>query len=501
MGTSDKILSIDISSKKVKVAIISDRLELESVSVHGYDIIDEDVDGFAKRFNMDDMWDKVILGIKNVIKENKPENIIGISSCGQRMATVFLDKQGNEIYGGPNTDIRGIDSAYLIEDKFSEEELFKITAHTPSLMFTLARLLWFQEEEEDKYENIGKVLMLDDWIVYKFTGEFYTDYTSVGESQLFDISKRNWSSEIIDTFEIKPEILPEIVDSGTIVGELKSDLINKFGINQKNIPVLKGCGDTQANLLGMGVIEEGNIGISLGTTAPVHLVVNKPITDPDLNFWSDCHVIKDKWLIEANTGGTGRVFDWFKDAFISDSKRDANEIMNNLISRSKPGAGSIFAYLGPELMALKDQTSIKRGVFVFPPPSMIGEELPKLENFARSAIESICFGINENFQALHQFTQSEINTFCSGGMSKSREFCEILTNILSKEIMVPIVRDSAFIGNAIITLLGLKHYSNYKEIIKDLIKYETFNVEALISEEYKSIYTQWKNLKNKIDDL
>ncbi|MFX0105798.1 MAG: FGGY family carbohydrate kinase, partial [Candidatus Hodarchaeota archaeon] len=218
MVNSGKILSIDISSKKVKVAIISDRLELESISVYGYDIINEDVNGFAKRFDMIDIWNKVKLGIKNVIKENKPDNIIGISSCGQRMGTIFLNKQGTEIYGGPNTDIRGIDSAYLIEDKFSEEELFKITAHTPSLMFTLARLLWFQEEKEDQYEKIGKILMLDDWIVYKFTGEFYTDYTSVGESQLFDIRKKKWSKEIIETFDIKSDILPEIVDPGTIVG-------------------------------------------------------------------------------------------------------------------------------------------------------------------------------------------------------------------------------------------------------------------------------------------
>ena len=178
MGDSDKILSIDISSKKVKVSIVSEILELESVSVQGYDIIDEDINGFAKRFELDKIWNKVKIGIKNVIKENKPESIIGISSCGFRMATIFLDKYGNEIYGGPNTDLRGIDSVYLIESKFSEEELFKITAHSPSLMFSLARLLWFQEEAEDQYKNIGKILMIDDWLVYKLTGEYYTDYSS-----------------------------------------------------------------------------------------------------------------------------------------------------------------------------------------------------------------------------------------------------------------------------------------------------------------------------------
>ncbi|MFX1343998.1 MAG: FGGY family carbohydrate kinase [Promethearchaeota archaeon] len=501
MVNSEKILSIDISSKKVKVGIISDKLELESVSVQGYNTIDEDIHGFAKRLNMDKIWNKVKIGIKNVMREIKPDNIIGISSCGQRIATVFLDNKGNEIYGGPNTDIRGIDSAYLIEDQFTEERLFNITGHSPSLMFTLARLLWFQEEQEDQFENIDKILMLDDWIGYKLTGMCYTDYTSIGESQLFDVKYKKWSKEIIETFNINSRILPEIIDPGTIIGDLKSDLKKEFGLNQKEIPVVKGCGDTQANLLGMGAIEHDNIGISLGTTAPVHLVINKPLIDPNFNFWTECHAVKDKWLIEANAGGTGRVFDWFKDAFILESQGEANEIINDYLSKVKPGAGSTYAYLGPELMAVKDQTSIKRGVFIFQPPSMIGEELPRLEHFTRSVIECICFGILENFQALQNFAESEVMTFCAGGMSKSEEFCKILTNILKTEIKVPNVKDAAYIGNAINTLIGLKLYPDYKSVINEFIKYKSFEVNPVIAEKYNSIFIKWKNFKMKVDNL
>ncbi|MBY8990134.1 MAG: FGGY-family carbohydrate kinase [Candidatus Lokiarchaeota archaeon] len=501
MVYSDKILSIDFSSRKVKVAIVSDKLELESVSTQEYEIIDEDIDGFAKRFEMDKIWNKIKVGIKNVIKENKPDRIIGISSCAQRIATVFLDKKGMEIYGGPNTDLRGIDSAYLIEDEYSEEELFTITAHSPSLMFTLARLLWFREEEKNKYDDIGKILMLDDWIGYKLSGLSFTDYTSIGASQLFDIKKNKWSMEIIENFNINPQILPEITDSGMIIGDLKSDLRREFNLKQEKIPIIKGCGDTQANLLGMGAVEPGVIGISLGTTAPVNLVVNKPLIDPNLNFWTECHVKKGTWLIEANAGGTGRAYDWFKDTFVRDSQGDVNEIINNYLSNIEPGAGSTFAYLGPELMAVKDQTSIKRGVFVFQPPSMIGEELPKLEHFARSVIEGICFGILENYLALQQFSPSKPITFCGGGMSKSKEFCKILANILNTELTVPYTKESAFIGNAINTLLGLNLYSDYKKIYDDLMKFEIFSADQSISKEYQSIFTQWKNLKNKIDQL
>ncbi len=500
MGISEKILSVDISSKKVKVGIISEKLELETVSIQEYHSFDEDINGFAKRLDMNDIWNKVKIGIKTVIKKNKPDSIIGISSCGQRMATVFLDKQGNEIYGGPNTDMRGIDSAYLIEDEFSETELFNITAHSPFFMFTLARLLWFKEEREELYENFGKILMLDDWIVYKLTGKYYSDYSSLGESLLFDIRKKRWSQEIIEAFDINHEILPEITNSNTFVGDLNPELRNEFGINQK-VSVFKGCGDSQANLLGMGVIGIGNVGISLGTTAPIHLVVDKPIIDPELNFWTECHVIKNQWLIEANTGGTGRAYDWFKTAFISNTERDANEVMNELLSKNKPVIRSTYAFLGPELMALKDQTSIKRGVFIFPPPSMIGEELPRLENFAQSAIEGICFGILENFQALHQFSKSEPKLFCSGGMAKSYEFCKILVNILDREIKVPQFKDSAFIGCAMNVLMGLNLYQDYRNIVDELMKFEKISIEKQTSNIYKKIFKEWKNLKTKISRL
>jgi autoinducer 2 (AI-2) kinase len=501
MGNSDKILSIDISSKKVKVGIVSDQLELEAISIQGYDIFDEDINGFAKRFDTENMWNKVKTGILDVIKASKPNRIMGISSCGQRLASVFLDKRGNEIYGGPNTDIRGIDSAYIIEDEFSEEELFNLTGHSPSLMFTLARLLWFKEEEEQKYSNIAKVLMLDDWIVYKLTGKMYTDYTSIGESQLFDVKKKKWSTEIIEIFNLNPEIFPEIISSGTFVETLKPELKNFFNLKQPYIPVIKGCGDSQSNLLGMGAIENGNIGITLGTTTPVHLVLSQPLIDPNLNFWTECHVVNDKWLVEANTGGTGIAYDWFKNTFIPETGKDSNDVMDELINRSKLGVGSIFAYLGPELMAVKDQTSIKRGVFIFQPPSMIGKELPKLENFARSVIENICFGILENFKALRKFVQSEVTVFCSGGMSKSKEFCKILASILNKEILVPHVKDSAFIGNAINTLLGLKVYPDYERIIDELMKFEKYNVDQSFAEDYKGVFKQWKHLKNKLDKI
>ncbi|MFW9969037.1 MAG: FGGY-family carbohydrate kinase [Candidatus Odinarchaeota archaeon] len=501
-NSENYILTIDVSSNKIKAALISESLKMGPHLSRSLKIINEDVDGFAKRFDMDDIWKKIKVAINEILQNRtENENIIGISSCAQRMAVVFVDHEGKAIYGGPNTDIRGIDSAYLIEDEFSEEELFQITGHSPSILFCLSRLLWFREEQEKLYDKINKVLMLDDWIVYKLTGEECSDLTSAGESQLLDIKQSNWSSEIIEAFDFNPDLFPDFIESGAIVGELKSELVKSFKIKQKSVPIIKTGGDTQATLLGMGVIEDGNIGISLGTTAPIHLVVNEPILDPKYNFWTTYHSVKGKWLIEGNSGNTGIVYDWLKNDLLVDKRNDKDNIIDNYLKEVKPGSDSTYAFLGPEFMNIKDQTSLKRGVFVFPPPTLITETLPNMKNFARSVIENICFGINENYRKLIKFSNFGVELYSAGGMAKSSEFIKILANILSQNIKVPQFKDSAFLGCAMNTLYGLKIYKNYRKIIDDLLEIEQFSFDDQISKEYKKIFKEWKNLKKRVNEL
>ena len=59
MDFNNKILAIDISSHSAKVGLVSDQLKLESTTNQELIIVDEDIDGFAKRFDMKDLWSKI----------------------------------------------------------------------------------------------------------------------------------------------------------------------------------------------------------------------------------------------------------------------------------------------------------------------------------------------------------------------------------------------------------------------------------------------------------
>jgi sugar (pentulose or hexulose) kinase len=175
--------------------------------------------------------------------------------------------------------------------------------------------------------------------------------------------------------------------------------------------------------------------------------------------------------------------------------------MDNYLKMSTPGASSTYAYLGPENMNIKNQTSIKRGVFVFQPPMMISEDLPKIEDFARSVLENIAFGIFENLNSLNSFTDLDTRVFCAGGMAKSVEFSKLLANVLDSDLLLPFIKDSAFIGVAMNTLKALDVYPDYNTMIKKFVTYEEIMKDISISKLYKSIYLEWKNLKTNIDKL
>ncbi|MFC1812908.1 FGGY-family carbohydrate kinase [Thermodesulfobacteriota bacterium] len=497
------ILSIDVSSFRVKSALVSTQGEIIAHSSLPYHIFDENHDGFAKRLDLSEIWSKIISCMKEVLNNStiRRHDIIAVSSCTQRIAIVFMDENFDPIYAGPNIDARGIDSVWEIDDAYEHEsDLFKITAHSPHLLFGLARLLWLKQENPEKYKKINRILMLDDWIQYKLSGEIASDVAIASESHFLDISQRKWSGEILEKFNLNREWFPPLIESGSIIANVLPEIAEKLGVPPQ-IPVVKSGADTQTALIGMGCIEDGQIGISLGTSAPVMLVMKQPRIDANLNLWTCCHSIPDKWILEANTGFTGKLYDWYKKNFLANLANDDDELVESYISSTTPGANSTFAFLGPELMNFNKQMNIKPNFFVFPSQSSISDIISDRKTFARAVLENIGYGILENYTALREMHQGIKSVYCAGGMSHSKGFLQILSNILNCDLYVPKIKDSTHVGQLIHCLVGLNHYANHKDAVKKLVKYEKISSNTAVSKTYQNLFDQWKIHKEKIDQL
>ena len=72
---------------------------------------------------------------------------------------------------------------------------------------------------------------------------------------------------------------------------------------------------------------------------------------------------------------------------------------------------------------------------------------------------------------------------------------------MNTKLKIPKATESSFIGAGINTLIGLKMYPDRGSIIEDLLTYKTYKNEKDVSDSYKAIYNEWKNIKKKIDNL
>jgi sugar (pentulose or hexulose) kinase len=183
--------------------------------------------------------------------------------------------------------------------------------------------------------------------------------------------------------------------------------------------------------------------------------------------------------------------------------KDLNSLVESYIQSTKPGANNTFAFLGPQMMNFKNTTDIKRSVFIFPSHSSISDIVSDRSTFTRAILENIGFGILENYNALVELAPNKkINrVFCGGGMANSKGFVKIIADILGKDVVIPKIKESAYLGQLVNCMIALGTFKNHTEAVKKLIELETIKYNPANTNEYKKIYGQWKIYKEKTDSL
>ena len=93
--------------------------------------------------------------------------------------------------------------------------------------------------------------MLSDWILYRLSGAQVTEPSCGSSSGMFTLAQRTWSASIPALCGLPADVLPPVVDPGTVVGHVTPAAAEQTGL-RAGTPVVAGGGDTQLGLLGAG---------------------------------------------------------------------------------------------------------------------------------------------------------------------------------------------------------------------------------------------------------
>ena len=225
------------------------------------------------------------------------------------------------------------------------------TSGTPiHSMSHLTKLLWYAEHEPDTLHGARWWVGLKDFIVFQLTGELVTEVSNASGTGLLDLRTRTWNPEALELVGVGADRLPPVRPT-TDALPLRGDLAGAVGL-PRGLPVVLGAGDGPLGNLGVGALQPGVVGLSLGTSGAVRMITERPYID-DAGTLFCYHLAQDSWVIGGAVSNGGIVVRWAGDVFgvdLADEPGGNRDAMLLQLARDVP-LGSDGLVMLPFLMA------------------------------------------------------------------------------------------------------------------------------------------------------
>jgi len=501
------VLALDFGHGGGKALLLDLDSENCFFSFKGWEYYSPEGDSYRKEFVPDEFFDTFCHLVRDLIKKHKikPEDVVGISTASMRHAYVFLDKNGKEVYAGPNTDIRGLFYQDVVEQDV-KLDLYKLTGQGPPLMYMPTRLLWFKNEKPEVFKTIHYGLNIGDWLTYRLSGVIATEPSLASATMLFDVRKKRWLSDVLDTLGLNSVNLPKVHHAGEHIGELTSNVAKKMNLKE-GTAVAMGGGDTHLGLLACSAVNDGDIGVVAGTSTPIMMVLSKPIVDEERRIWTGCHILQDKWVLEGNGQMGGLSYEWLKDNFedlLGKDELETYEYMEKLASKVPPGSDDVIASLGAEIFNINEISTVRPGLFTFPQPKHPMNTSPAtFGHFIRATLENVSYAIRGNIEQIESIANKKSDELkVTGGMSRSRLWLEILSGVTGKKVIAAKVDHGTLMGCAMCAAVGSGIYHDFKDATKEMVEFKKDIKPAEESVEiYNKCYNTWKEWYDRIGKL
>lgn len=475
---NELFLGLDLGTSSLKATIINKNCEIVFERSIAYNL-SQPQPGFSEQNPLD--WFDAVKVIIDEVSQNYGDTVLGMAIDGQMHGLVLLDENDEVIRPCILwNDSRSKQETEYLNKVVGVDKLISLTGNIAFAGFTLPKLLWVKNNEPQLYERIRKIMLPKDYLIYKLTGKFITDYSDASGTLYFDVEHKKWSKEILDLFNIDINYLPTPKDSFSEVGKLKPEF--KLG----KCIMFAGAGDNAAAAIGTGTINDGDCNISLGTSGTLFIASDKYIKVGKGELHSFAHSNGKHHLLGCIlTAASARK--WWLEEIVGDS-----DYIKDEIDISKVNTNVIFLpYLCGERSPHNDVDA--KGAFINLTNSTSKGEM------SLAIMEGVCFAVRDCVEiASLGGIKIKHATICGGG-AKSRVWVQKMANILNIPISILQTEQGPSYGSAILAMVGLK-YTTFEEAKTRFIAVkETLvpNHDDLLEEKYlkfKKLYRLLKEL-------
>jgi len=448
-------------------------------------------------FSAEQFWRTICETVQAAMRDGgvKAEDIVAVSTTSQREGIVLLDQKGREIYAGPNLDSRAKAEGKILSEQYGSR-IYGVSGHWPEAMFAPNRLLWLKKHRPEVYAATTRLLLINDWVIYRLSNAFCSEPTNACETLLYDISGHVWSKELAAELQIDSSILAPVYPAGTVVGQVSAKAAAETGL-AAGTPVVVGGADTQCGLLGMRAINPGDLAAVAGTTAPVQLVTDIPIVDPEYRMWTGCHVVPGRWVLESNARATGISYRWFRDAFSFSEllpeyglSSEEFERMNIEAADVPPGSNGVMAFAGPLISNVSRGYSLLNGFIGIRPRT---PEISGRKEFIRAILENMAYAIRGNIEQIAELAGGrQDRLYVGGGSTKNAVWLKILATVTNRTVVVSRRKEVTSLGCAVCAGVGAGVYPDFAAGTEALVEFEaSIDPEEKQLALYDGLYDKW----------
>lgn len=485
------ILSLDQGTTSSRAILFSRAGEIVSTAGQDFRQIFP-TPGWVEQDPMD-ILESQITSVKKAVEKAgvSPSEIAAVGITNQRETVIVWDKfTGKPVFNAIVWQCRRTaEYCENLKERGLADYIRNITGLPIDAYFSGTKIKWILDNVPGARQRAeaGELLAgtVDSWLIWNLTGGkcHITDVSNASRTMLFDINTCTYSEKLCETLTVPIAMLPKVVSSSEVYGEISTDLLPEF----HGIPICSAVGDQQASLFGQCCFNAGDAKNTYGTGCFTLMNIgDKPVLSKNLITTIGWQIgAKTIYAAEGSVFNAGSSIKWLRDELSIISKpSECDKLAESLPDNGGVYFVSAFTGLGAphwDMYARGTLTGLTRGT---------GKA-----HICRAVLEGIAYQVTDLVRAMEkEFSCPITGIRVDGGASVSDFMMQFQSDLLRIEVRRPPITEATAFGAACLAGLAVGFWADTNEIAKMVEQngYKSFNPVMPLAE-VNTLYENWQN--------
>jgi xylulokinase len=497
---SDLFLGLDLGTSGVKL-VAFDPFGVEMGRASRSYATRHPAPGMAE-LDPDLVWNSALACFADLAPVFRLHRVVSLGISAQGEAVIPVARDGTVLAPSPiSADMRGAPHIARLAEHFGAERIERITGQPVSPLPSLAKILWWQEEQPALADQVWKYLCYGDFALLRLGLPPVIDGSMAARTLVYDITEGRWSREILDAAGLDVDRLPAVAAGGTVAGTLPEPVASTLGLPAA-VTVVVGGHDQPIGALGAGVIRPGQVMYSIGTTeALVSVVPSVNHALPRANIACYPHVLPGRYVALAGSQTGGRAIQWLA-AMLQAAPGEAS-VLDRLetVAASFRDGPLFLAHLAGSGSVINDPESV--GVFHGLRFDTTRDQL------IGAVLEGVTFEQAIAAEAIAAAGVPVEELRAVGGGTRSAAWLAMKADILGRPIVQVQVSDAPCLGAAILGAVATRCHGSIEEAVSQMVRTgerhlprdERRGWHAVRLDAYRQLYLAARSVREKLTVL